>query len=244
MSATTVPRTAEAYGAAFEQERARVYPMVDAIEASCGYALDRGRLESAARVLACPLKKNPPNWQHGRVLYALTRKYLDGHMSGWCNVLDIGTAKGFSALCLRWALDDHDDDECGGGVVSVDVVDPHARVARNTVADLDGLLTLEEILQPWPDAKRILFVRSTGLDWLERDGSRIHVAFVDGSHKANAVAREGALLQTRQERGDLAIFDDVHRPDVLAAVAGLDREYHFDFLEVLPDRSYAIGVRR
>src|SRR3989304_7206134 len=76
-------------------------PPVEAYEAA--FALERTRLEAAARVLACPIKAGPPNWQHGRVLYALTRRYrLTAEGPLYC--LDIGTAKGFSALCLLWAV--------------------------------------------------------------------------------------------------------------------------------------------
>ena len=56
-------------------------------------------VEAAARVLACPLKANPPNWQHGRVLYAGYRAYLAG-LQRRVLLLDIGTAKGFSAAAM------------------------------------------------------------------------------------------------------------------------------------------------
>lgn len=236
-------KTAEAYRAAFEQERRNEYPMVDAFEGRCGYALDRTKLEAAAEVLACPVKKNPPNWQHGRVLYAAARAYLSRvpeliHGPAHIDSLDIGTAKGFSALCLRWALDDSDE---VGTVTSIDVVDPLARLPRNTIAEVDGLLTLEETLSPWPETRGIRFVQSTGIAWLKASTERIHVAFVDGSHRDDIVLAEGRLLAERQEAGDLAIFDDVDRPDILSAVRSLP--YRFEFLEVLPNRHYAIGVR-
>src|SRR3990172_8581667 len=94
----------EAYEAACALERTRRYPLVDDFEARQGFALDRARLEAAARVLACPIKARPPNWQHGRVLYALTRRYrLTAEGPLYC--LDIGTAKGFSALCLLLSVE-------------------------------------------------------------------------------------------------------------------------------------------
>lgn len=235
--------SAEEYRAAFAKERARTYPMIDAIEARYGYAIDRERLEQAAAVLACPVKASAPNWQHGRVLYAVTRKYLapfrgeDGF-----NVLDIGTAKGFSALCLRWALD---DSNCLHDLVtSVDVIDPAARTPRNTIAEVDGYLTLAETLRPWPEATDITFARSTGVDWLHAHPERIHVAFVDGKHNGHVVRREGVLLTARQQTGDLAIFDDVHIPDVSVAVNTLHHDYRLEYVEVLPNRHYAIGVRK
>jgi hypothetical protein len=247
--------TAEQYAAAFHQERLVEYPVIDAIEDRFGWALGVNRLESAARVLACPVKKSPPNWQHGRVLYAITRQFVEalwnwkpdpadphrgprGIDSFMC--LDIGTAKGFSALCMTWALSDAG---APGSVVSVDVLDPSERVSRNTVAEVDGLKTLGEILAPWPEAQAITFVKSTGQKWLQEHPDEVHVAFVDGKHSYEAVSWEGALLAERQQSGDLAMFDDVQMDGVAKAVKEL-RAYNIEYVDVLPNRRYAIGVRK
>ncbi len=231
--------TAAAYREAFATEQLVSYPVVDAFEATTGYALDRERLEAAALVLACPLKKSAPNWQHGRVLYASARRYFAG-LTGPVTLLDIGSAKGFSALCLLWAMQDAKVD---GTVVSVDVIDPQARVSRKTIAEVYGLLTLAETLAPWPEAKAIQLVQSTGIDWILSNRGRIHLAFVDGSHDGDTVREECRLLTWRQKPGDMAIFDDVNRPAVWSAVFAFHGDYRFDVLDVTKTRSYAIGVR-
>jgi hypothetical protein len=236
-------RTREAYDAIFEAARQIAYPEVDAFEQRMGYAIERDRLESAARVLACPLKANPPHWQHGRVVYAAARRFLNGKPSGCWTFLDIGTAKGFSALCLQWALMDHADGALTWGVKSVDVIDPAARVERNTVAELEGLRTLGETLAPWPEAEAIAFSRSTGIDWLTAHAVEIDVAFIDGKHEAHVVRQEGKLLSKRQEPGDLAMFDDCQIPGVSQAVASLSEFYKLEYITAGP-RQYALGVRR
>ncbi len=237
--------TAEDYQRIFDLERQQSYQMVDAFEQRMGFAVDRERLEAAARVLACPLKDSPPCWQHGRVLYAAARNFLyrmalEDHF-GYMRTLDIGTAKGFSALCVLWAIE---EEEYQTESFSVDVLPPSARVRRNTVAEVDGLKTLAEILAPWPEVSRITFVESTGIDWLKAHPERIHIAFVDGKHSGSVVRQEGVLLSQRQQTGDLCIFDDVHIGDVSAAVTSLHHEYKLEYLHVLPKRAYAIGVRR
>lgn len=235
--ANNTPR--EAYDQVFARERARDYPMVDAFEARAGYAVDRDRLLAAARLLACPVKANPPNWQHGRVLYAAARQAF-AEMRGRVMVLDIGTAKGFSALCVKWALDDAG---VAGQVVSVDVIDPRSRDARNTVGELAAPRTLTELLEPWPEAAGITFLCSTGIAYLEKYAGRIEFAFVDGKHTAGVVFREGELLAARQQPGDVVIFDDVHLPDIRTAVSGL-AAYAIEWLTVLPNRAYAIARRK
>ena len=234
--------TRDAYESAFAEESHRVYPAVDALERSTGFALEPSRYLPAAKVLACPVKTNPPNWQHGRVLYAVARKYLDGFPNSHpVTTLDIGTAKGFSALCVRWAAD---DDGANATSFSVDVIPPEARVSRNTIAEVDGLKTLPEILEPWPEAQYITFVKSTGIDWLMAHSERVNIAFVDGKHSGDVVYREGLLLSARQESGDVVVFDDVHIPDVWIAVDSLAGFYDIERLQILPKRAYAIARRK
>jgi predicted O-methyltransferase YrrM len=239
------------YGRIFAVERSRVYKSVDLLEDRIGYSLERARLEAAARVLACPFKAAPPNWQHGRVLYALVRQYLGGlvlseaEFESGINLLDIGTAKGFSALCLRWAADDAGFPN--GRVFSTDVIQPSGRVPRNTVAEVGGYRTLPEILQPWPEAARIEFSGTAGIEWLvRRPVLRIHAAFVDGKHDETVVRAEAVLLSKCQRRGDLVLFDDVQIRGVGAAVLGLSSLYDVKWFELGngTDRTYAIGVRK
>lgn len=251
MSLNYAPQTvtAETYADLFAAERAHTYPAVDALEERLGVALDRDRLEAAARVLSCPFKAAEPNWQHGRVIYAVTLSTVQGRRGELLTLLDIGTAKGFSALCLQWALNDSD---ALGEVVSLDVLDPMDRVRRNTVAEVDGLKTLHEVLAPWPEARRIRFEKLTGPPnilsrgaggWLTGHTQRITVAYVDGKHTYEAVSWEASLLAQRQQVGDVIIFDDIQVPGVAKAVDQL-RGYDIERIQALPTRRYAIARKR
>jgi hypothetical protein len=242
--------SAETYQRIFELERRQSYPMVDEFEHRMGFAVDRERVESAARVLSCPFKAVVPNWQHGRVLYAAVRNYLQG--LAWAQdvdneprdvvrTLDIGTAKGYSALCVRMACED------AGFIAesfSVDVLPPDARVRRNTPAEVLGLKTLADIVAPFEEASRITFIQMTGVEWLTEYPGRVHIAFVDGKHSGAVVKQEGLLLTERQQSGDLTMFDDVHIPDVGKAVDSLATFYDLERLQILPRRAYAIGRRK
>lgn len=239
MSATATGPTVDTYRAAFERESAVVYPVVDALESRVGYALAPERYLQAARVLACPVKLNPPNWQHGRVVYAMYRSYL-ASAHGPVTLLDIGTAKGFSALCALWALQDAG---ISGRVISLDVIDAKGTDRRNTVAECDGPKTLAQILEPWPESDVIEFKQSTGQKWLTGHTALVHCAFVDGKHTFEAVSWEAALLAERQQSGDLVIFDDVQIGPVAKAVRELTA-YSVAYLDVLPNRRYAIARRK
>lgn len=242
MSAATMPTVAD-YSRIFEAERQNKYPVIDAFESRMGYAINRAKLEEAARALACPLKKNPPNWQHGRVIYSAVCNRLAKVQEDTICALDIGTAKSYSALCMLWAIE---DSGMTGRVQSVDVIDPNERVRRNTVAEVDGFKTLSEILAPWPEAERISFYRDTGLAFVSSrpPSVRFHAAFVDGKHSTEVVIQEGLQLAIHQHKGDLAIFDDLQL--ISPAVDQLERNglYAFERLWAKKDRGYAVGVRR
>lgn len=246
---TPNPHTLERYAEAFTQARVLSYPELNALEVRLGYAIDRDWLDEAGRVLCCPLKNAPPHWQHGRLIYAVARDYIALRRGSAFTVLasaftalDIGTAKGFSALCLRKAFLDAAVDV---SLTSVDVMPPAAKCYRNTVAELDGggLKTLAEILAPFPEAADITFLESTGIDWLKAHADRVHVAFVDGKHAGDVVRQEGKLLAKRQQPGDVAIFDDCQMPQVSPAVVSLGEWYDIEYVKAEP-REYAIARRR
>lgn len=237
---TPNPFSADQYEAIFARAKDLVYPQIDAFEAETGYAIDRDWLDEAGRVLCCPFKASPPHWQHGRVLYAAVRSYIDAHYAPCYRVLDIGTAKGFSALCLQRAFLDAG---VSAAITSVDVMPPNERCYRNTVTEQDGLKTLAEILEPWPESRSITFVELTGIAWLTAHSERLHVAFVDGKHTADVVRQEGKLLATRQQSGDLAIFDDCQMPQVSPAVVSLGEWYRIAYVKADP-REYGIARRR
>lgn len=243
MSLNYTPQTVTTaqFAEIFALERLQEYPAVDTFVAAKGFDIGRARLEDAARVLSCPFKAVPPNWQHGRVIYAALRARYS-HIQEAVVHVDIGTAKGFSALCARWAIEDAG---LHGTVHSADVMPPKARVRRSTPAECDGLKTLAEILAPWPEAERIVFYESTGVDLLNRVDARIHSAFVDGKHSTEAVSQEWRLLAKRQEPGDVAIFDDIQMPAVALGLKGASKSYVFETVALGSiNRAYAIGVRR
>lgn len=237
--------TVNQYNAIFEKERRRDYPVVDAYERMRGYAIDRAKLESMARTLACPLKVNPPNWQHGRIIYTTLRFFLREALRGFIGgevILDIGTAKGFSACVISHALE---DSGAGCEVVSLDVIDPNARVSRNSVAELDGLKTIDEFVAGHvASGVRVTFFGGGSNPWLEwalRQSKRVPFAFIDGKHTKQQVYYEGMALSQLQKPGDVIVFDDCQIASVGEAVREL-RPYTTHYIDIGP-RIYAVAVR-
>lgn len=238
--------TREQYDEAFLLERSQIYPVPDELEQQTGHALDKYRLESAARVLACPVKMRPPCWQHGRVVYSILRQYLQRQQQMqriFC--LDIGTAKGFSALCATWALiDDPRAHVALWDVVSLDVLPVDQPTRRNSVMETDGPLRLSQYLEAWPEASCVRFLQSSGSEWLSRTTQRVHFAFLDGKHRRDHVSAELGHLARVQKPGDVVVLDDLQIPGVVAAVGDHSGEYDVTrVLDIRDDRRMAVAVR-
>jgi cephalosporin hydroxylase len=229
------------FALAFFREQCNAYPEVDQLEARCGFAVHRGRLEAAARVLACPVKVNPPSWQHGRVIYAMAGRLLSVDPAPGVFV-DIGTAKGFSAVVAGWAIELAGTDH---KVVSVDIVDPSLRVVRNSVLEVgDELFTVSQFVAPFISRSvSTTFLGGGSGPTLEKLTERVRFAFVDGKHSHAAVVADAERLRARQQTGDVIVFDDVQIPGVDSAVRGLTG-YDKVVLSAGALRQYALATRQ
>lgn len=160
--------------------------------------------------------------EHGKLLYSLVRERqaFGRKVVG----LDIGTARGFSAVTMSRALLDAGLD---GHIYTVDVIDHddvrdwHA--AKHSSDDpLAGAPSPRSaIWQRWfPDeAARITPIggRSTRLldDWPH---DRIDVAFLDGSHAYDDVKAELGTLHGIMAEDGVIVLDDVHFGVVIGRV--------------------------
>lgn len=235
-----------------ERENFDKYPEVAAVESLYGYSLATQQLERAARDLACPVKVNPPNWQHGRVLYAIARHIQARPDRPNGIFLDIGTAKGFSAVCMALAVR---DSTVPRSVVSVDKVGPLEQVYRNSRREAhEGRPLTVYSLVEYMEAGPITFLGGGSEAYFRaaltrRDSPRILLAFIDGKHDYEMVRKEAHWAANFQESGDVLVFDDLQLPAVAQAVEvfrELHAHYSVRYVDLAPtaNRKYAIAVRR
>lgn len=229
----------EAYAQAFEDEANRVYPEVDNFE----QGLTCPMLLAMARVLACPVKVNPPNWQHGRILYAALVRYIRAYPQSYYNFVDIGTAKGFSAMVMEKASFEAN---APGRIDSIDIVDPFAKVRRNSVNECEGkVFTVPEFVNPFrkPTGPFLMSLHGGGSQeyFAKLAPPRIHAAFVDGKHTFEAVMFEADQIAKRQTYGDLMILDDAQIAPVGAATHSI-RTHTFQMIRA-GFKLIAVGVR-
>jgi predicted O-methyltransferase YrrM len=242
-------KTREDYERAWAIEKAHRYKAMEALEERYGFSVDKDWLDNAASVMACPIKRNPPNWAHGRLVYALTRHRMA--QGGDLCLLDIGAAKGFSAACMARAAAD------AGQYVdiwSVDVIDPTSNQPRNSILDGEIKRGIWDYCENFIHAAMRPLVHFVGdgdtahIGFLSRT-DRIGFAFVDGGHDYDSVRTDIERIVPRQRAGDIILFDDFHLPMVADAVLKELPDtpgctYEVERVTLTPSRSYAIAVRQ
>jgi predicted O-methyltransferase YrrM len=235
--------TRQQYLSWFEETRRKAYPEVDLLEADCGYSIDREWLDELAFHTQITCKKSELGYPHGRILYSLLRKQIISQGWTWVDIVETGTARGFSALCMAKAVRDAGVD---GRIITIDVLSHLKPQIWNCIDDHDGPKSRAKILEPWADLlKMITFLQGDTLYMLQRIGlERINFAFLDAQHTEKSVIQEFQSVQSRQVSGDMVVFDDVTPavfPGVVNAVNRIEMQggYKVDRLSVSQSRSYA-----
>ena len=152
--------------------------------------------------------------EHGLLIYKLARGV--GRRGGPLVTLDIGTARGFSALSIARAIL---DEGTRGHVYSVDVVDHDEprewHIAKQLDDELEGgpPMSRSQIWKRWFAEESAVVSPITGrsVDVLAGwpHGS-IDLAFLDGSHDYADVKAELALLDSLMAERSAIVMDDYH----------------------------------
>ena len=153
--------------------------------------------------------KQIPNYERGILLYSLIAKYKPK------NVLEIGTAEGYSTLCMAWAMTDYN---INGKIFTIDPKPFDVPVERN--------VTWED--NPKHDtvmlSRRELWNKFANKEWIEKievltgfSGEvlqkntklpKMDMGFIDGSHAYTVVVHDFyAFLEVASESFHL-LFDD------------------------------------
>ena len=151
--------------------------------------------------------------EHGRLLYKLVRCLEPEHSFV---ILDIGTARGFSAITMARGLLDANLD---GTVYSIDVIDHQSKfnwhVGKQDPEDPLANISISrcEVWARWFDeeACRVTPLHGPSSDILENwCNGPISFAFIDGEHSYNAVKRDLSRLEHLVTPTGTIVLDDYH----------------------------------
>ncbi len=173
------------------------------------------------------IKKSEPNFNHGFLLCAELSKYIQkSSKQSHITILDVGTARGFSALVLAYTLGKFPNQ---GEVITIDITSHFEKKKWNSVLDKENGISRQEIFDLYSYSRRIIPIQGKSTELLERLGlKRVNFAFIDGDHNWRSLKYEVEFIKNRQQSGDIICFDDATPsiyPDVIKAAESLSDHY-------------------
>lgn len=237
------------YRRLWTEARQRSYPPVDRYEAECGIAIDSHWFHELALLTQVVIKRSPVCYQHGRLLHTTLARYARSRAHDHLNIVETGTARGFSALCLAKALD---DTGATGKIVTFDVLPHDVEILWNCVRDAEGPRSRADLLRDYaPLLERYVIVHrgDTKRELAKMSFPRIHFAFLDSVHTYDHVKSEFESIGGRQRTGDILFFDDYTLeayPGVVAAADEICASHGYSKTVVAADdrRRYLIAEKR
>jgi predicted O-methyltransferase YrrM len=184
------------------------YPAVDRYEQACNAALDSEWFHQLALLTQVVIKQSDICYQHGRLLYSTLVRYTRQRACHHLTVVETGTARGFSALCLAKALHDVG---ATGKIVTFDVLPHGVKILWNCVSDADGPRTRAELLANYAELTERYLIFHAGdskRELAKITFPRVNLAFLDSVHTYEHVMAEFSSIGDHQAAGDIVFFDD------------------------------------
>jgi predicted O-methyltransferase YrrM len=236
------------YLALWQTAKSESFPVVDHFEKTCGFSIDTNFFHDLALHTQVVLKKSKINYQHGRILYTVLRKYIADHKIDHINIIETGTARGFSTLCMAKALFDSNIE---GKILTYDVLPHNRKMYWNCIDDNEGKKTRNELLKTYNDLceKYIIFHQGNSFTELSKISmTGIGFAFLDAGHDDYHVSKELKYITPFQKSGDIIVFDDYTPgkfPGVVKAVDEMCLKFNYskEIFEINQDRAYLIAKK-
>lgn len=186
-------------------------------------------------------KRSKLNFQHGlRIFDELLRRAHQNCRK--VNILETGTARGFSALCLQEALIQSGKK---GTIISVDKIGHDQKNIWKGVPYFFARVSRREILKPF-STKNINFLQATLPSEIHKiPQKRFHFVFLDAEHSRESVSCEIACIKKYQRKNDIIFFDDVNAikyPGVFAAIKNL-YGYKIKKIKGWDKRDYVVATK-
>tara|TARA_Y100000389_G_scaffold175135_2_gene185677 strand:- start:1885 stop:2637 length:753 start_codon:yes stop_codon:yes gene_type:complete len=195
--------------------------ILDEIEKYFGYLHNKDEMDDIGLKLQICVKSSRPMYLHGYVISSALDNYLLKNNNNNINILETGTARGFSCIVMARIMEMHNIE---GTIYTIDNKDVFKNCLK--AAQLKRTVSLNECVEEWKPLvdKYIIFEKGDSnekLQELTNKLSRIHFAFLDGAHYYNEVTKELNFVENRQAIGDIIICDDYTEkqfPEIVRAI--------------------------
>jgi hypothetical protein len=191
-----------------------------------GFIYDKDEMDELGLYLQICIKKSRPMYLHGYVLTSALNKYIENNDLDNFIILETGTARGFSSLCMAKILEKFNKE---GSIYTIDIENYNNSQYWNCILDDEGKHTKPQLLDKWGKTRDRYLKFKMGdsknvLNELNLD--RIHFSFLDARHNYEYVKMEIDFVQNKQISGDVIVCDDYTESQYPGIVKAID-----EFLE-------------
>lgn len=183
------------------------YPQIENFERKYNHKIEKNFLDDLALNTQIVIKKSPLNYQHGRLLYCTLVDYIKRKNIEKISVLETGTARGFSAVCMAKAIKDC---KIQGMISTIDILPHNKKMIWNCISDCSGKFSRCDILNKWRDETNIIdFKEGKSKQILPKFGEkRFNFCFLDSAHNFEDVEFEYNFVKKNQRTDDIIFLDD------------------------------------
>jgi len=193
------------------------------------------------------IKKSKVNYYHGKLLYVILNDYIMRNHLDELTILETGTARGFSSICMSKALNETNQ---RGKIYTIDILPNEKKMYWNCIDDHEGKKTRLELLSQWQkELKNIKFYTGKSKKILKKlKFERINFAFLDAAHNFKDLMAEYEFVSMLQKKGDVIFFDD-YSPNIFNQVVKAVKEieskknYNIEKIYGSNERSYAVAYK-
>ncbi|CAM8393794.1 Methyltransferase domain containing protein [Candidatus Methylopumilus universalis] len=230
----------------------KLYSEINQFEIKCGFKIDKIWIDDLALHTQVVKKESPICYAHGRVVYSALSRWLNDNANNSAErvtIIETGTARGFSSLCMAKALFDQNRT---GTIMTIDVLPHEEKIFWNCIDDFDGKKTRAQLLNPWSKLinSYLIFFQGYTRNILPKIRvGRINFAFLDGSHSYDDVMFEFSQIYKFQKSGDIIVYDDYtikQFPGLVSAVDEICNRYDYNSETLFADngRGYVIATKK
>lgn len=205
--------------------------ILDELKEYFNYLQDKNEIDDIALKLQICIKNSKPMYLHGYVITSALYKYLNDNNYDNITILETGTARGFSSICMAKILEKLNKT---GNIYTIDCVNKFNNCLKS--AELRREITINECVEEWKGLvdKYINFINGDSnkeLITLDKKIDRINFAFLDGAHYYKDLKNELEFTQSKQQVGDIIVCDDYTKsqyPEICKAVDEFLNTYNYE----------------
>ena len=196
-------------------------PILSELRDTFSYLHNKQDMDDTALNLQICVKKSRPNYLHGYVLTSCLYQYLVDTKLTNINILETGTARGFSSIMMSKILHKFNVD---GQIITLDRYNTFDNCLLSS--KLQKTVSIHECLNEWKHLKDKYIKLMNGdsneiIDKLDNKIKRINFAFLDGAHYYKDLKHELDFTEKKQQTGDIIVCDDYTKtqfPEIVKAI--------------------------